>query len=220
MWVPVGKIYTNASKATTTITLDRYSFSSTGKPSKFTSTAFIEETKEEDTKNGYENTAAIDINAFKNSVSKNSGYYIGRYEAKVVSSNSNTYAIKDGMTDFHNMTQQKAASMARNLYSNKNFVSDLVNSYAWDTAIVYIQNCSGDTDYSNQKHTNEEDVRCNIYDMGRNWLEWTTETHTTDNRPCVSRGGFKYGANWGTSTRIHDVATYQVEHTLRSILYF
>ena len=40
------------------------------------------------------------------------------------------------------------------MYSSSNFESDLINSYAWDTAIVFIQEFSGDTDYSRQAGRN------------------------------------------------------------------
>ncbi|MBR3002058.1 MAG: type II toxin-antitoxin system PemK/MazF family toxin [Clostridia bacterium] len=37
--------------------------------------------------------------------------------------------------------------------SSSGITSDLVNSYAWDTAIIFIQQCSGTTDYYNSKGT-------------------------------------------------------------------
>ena len=67
---------------------------------------------------------------------------------------------------------------------------DLVNSYAWDTALVFIQKCSGDSTYGTVVHVNDngkswgidfmgtdylDDVRCNIYNMNSNLTEWTTE---------------------------------------------
>ena len=39
--------------------------------------------------------------------------------------------------------------LARNL-GNDYVESDLMNSYAWDTAIIFIQTFSGDIDYSKQ----------------------------------------------------------------------
>ncbi len=51
--------------------------------------------------------------------------------------------------------------------------SDLINSYAWDTAIVFIQKYSGDSDYSRQNSLNTTLVntgtigneRCHINDI-------------------------------------------------------
>ena len=57
--------------------------------------------------------------------------------------------------------------------------SDLVNSYAWDTAIVYIQEMTN-TNYSEPIPDSERielattDEKCKIFDMA-NISEWTTE---------------------------------------------
>ncbi|MGN1269646.1 MAG: hypothetical protein ACI4UU_02100, partial [Clostridia bacterium] len=85
--------------------------------------------------------------------------------------------------------------------------SDLINSYAWDTAIVFIQKYSGNTAYSKQnskngsladtgERTGTTDKVCNIYDMASNTMEWTTEystrTYSSSVSPCVGRGGYCY----------------------------
>ncbi len=79
--------------------------------------------------------------------------------------------------------------------------SDLTNSYAWDTTIVYIQNFSRDTDYSMQTTLNTKlantgvnnDEECKINDMASNTREWTTEYATyireNDAWPVTDRGG-------------------------------
>lgn len=104
--------------------------------------------------------------------------------------------------------------------SNSNFDSDLINSYTWDTAILFIQTFSGDTDYSNQARlqstlarcgeaTNgtNNDVRCNIYDMAGNTWEWSTETISSSSTPCVFRGGNSYYTNYYTSDRSNNYTT-------------
>ena len=102
---------------------------------------------------------------------------------------------------WNKITQINAATASRNLYSTVN--SDLINSYAWDTAIVYIQNFSGDTDYSKQEGYSiktslantgvNSDEKCKINDMALNTLEWTTEyctgTGSSFAYPCTLRGG-------------------------------
>ena len=104
---------------------------------------------------------------------------------------------------YNEISEPNAANLSRNLYSsNSNFESDLINSYAWDTAVVFIQTFSGDADYSKQSRLQDEltttgnandnnnyDVRCNIYDMAGNVREWFTETCTDDTFPCTLRGG-------------------------------
>ena len=83
------------------------------------------------------------------------------------------------------------------------YASDLVNSYAWDTAIIFVQTYSGKTDYAshNESETTKaftatgknNDKYCNIWDMSGNAYEWTTEysTYSPDIYfyCCVHRGG-------------------------------
>ena len=118
------------------------------------------------------------------------------------------------------------------------YASDLVNSYAWDTAIVFIQTYSGKTDYAshNESKTTKaftatgknNDKYCNIWDMSGNALEWTTEYSTISYNsifgPCVPRGGYYYtdlGAALGyTSFRGYNNTRYSDSRSgLRPLLY-
>ena len=82
------------------------------------------------------------------------------------------------------------------MYNSSIFTSDLMNSYAWDTAITFIQKCTDKTNYANQNSLNDSlsqtgttnDKQCNVYDMASNIVEWTTETSNISGRPCVNRG--------------------------------
>ena len=106
------------------------------------------------------------------------------------------------------ITQKKASEVAGKMYgADKPYTSDLVNRYAWDTAIVFIQKYSENNNYANQKALNysegkeepektgtTEDKVCNIYDMASNCYELSTETSSfTDTwlgeSPVVLRGG-------------------------------
>ena len=95
------------------------------------------------------------------------------------------------------------------MYDGSNFTSDLVNSYAWDTAILFIQNCGTNSKYSIQISLNESllqtgtttDKQCNIYDMASNARELTTETFSRTNYPCVTRGGYSGNSTDYTSHR-------------------
>ena len=83
---------------------------------------------------------------------------------------------------------------------NTNVNSDLINSYAWDTAIIFIQEME-DNDYSIKKDGNGTlrntgetgDKVCNIFDMRGNLSEFTTETALISDEqktfPCCVRGG-------------------------------
>ncbi len=141
------------------------------------------------------NSTAKNIGEFKASVQKNGGYYIARRESS------------------KSMSQNEASSECQDLYAE--IKSDLMNSYAWDTAIVFIQNKdSENTNYSNKTTGNEEteDVVCNIYDMSGNMLEWTTETSSETGNPYVARGE-------STSSR-HSLSEENTNISFRSILYW
>ena len=180
------------------------------------------------------------IDSFIQSVRDNHGYYIGRYEAGDAnatadrtssSPDNNPLVVKSGQYVYNNVTQSQASSLCQNLYTGVN--SDLVNSYAWDTAVLFIQKYSGDSDYSGQNrlqntlaNTGEatdgtnNDVRCNIYDMAGNCYEWTTETSSHSNYPCVGRGGSCYDSGIFTSNRYTDGTTYADSGgSFRSLLY-
>ena len=118
------------------------------------------------------------------------------------------------------------------------YASDLVNSYAWDTAIIFIQTYATETDASSYACENKStsfaktgintDKYCNIWDMSGNAYEWTTE-YSTDSRdslfnPCVIRGGY-YDTVTGpadgyTSYRAYDDTTFSSsDFGLRPLLY-
>ena len=100
----------------------------------------------------------------------------------------------------------QAAQLAQRMYDSNKFTSDLTNSYAWDTATLFLQIYGTNGTYSrkipvseilSQTGTNTQntkDVQCNVYDMASNVYEWSTETSNYSNKPCVPRGG-NYVAN-------------------------
>ena len=250
VWIPVGDVITDSNGSTTTITLGRYDFNSDGSTTTVSS-SFTEDTAESHN-SSYGNAIAKDINDFIEKANSSRGYYIGRYEAgdatatssARTSSTSDTNPIvsKAGVYPYNYITQPQASSLCQGMYSSSNFESDLINSYAWDTAIVFIQEFSGDTDYSSQAGRNTsravqkcgesilaynldegdlaQDVRCNIYDMAGSTMEWITETSSITSDPCVSRGGNYYGTTYYTSYRISygttDSSTY---YSARPTLY-
>ena len=194
---------------------------------------------------GSENATARDLKTFIETSQKNGGYYIARFEA---SENTTTNKIesKYSQTVLTNIKQSNAAKLAREMYgevkeNNKLvYASDLVNSYAWDTAIIFIQTYSTGTDASmyasknkgptdGQKNTGlSNDKYCNIWDMSGNASEWTTE-YSTDSGdsyfgPCVIRGGSYHTAGGGaygyTSNRDSSDAANSFSYGgLRPLLY-
>ena len=179
------------------------------------------------------NATALSILNFKNSVASKHGYYIARYEASYgatdgkanskVSNSAGTSVPTTEGTLWNNITQINAAIASRDLYNN-GVTSDLTNSYAWDTAIVYIQAFSNDTVYSYQTSINtgsapsntgeNTDEVCKINDMASNVTEWTTEycAYSTGSYayPCTGRGGGYAYSSYCTSYRIYTNATNSI----------
>ena len=231
VWVPVGTIK-NKNNTTNTITLGRYSsFTATNGVYTPAQVASVENCTQEVTINtNYkelsvfragnsatdstaQNATARNLEEFISTTLANGGYYIARFEA---SGTASKVTSKYDQTVLTNITQPNAAKAAREMYgeikeNNKLvYASDLVNSYAWDTAIIFIQTYSGKTDYAshNESKTTKaftatgknNDKYCNIWDMSGNAYECTTEYSTySDPRrfcPCVIRGGY-YNTNYG-----------------------
>ena len=247
VWIPVdGSLGEDGDISDVTgnekkILLGRYTFSDkTGVPKEYTGSNYLEETQEEHTASGYENSVAQDIDDFINSVRQKGGYYIARFEAS--KGENEQVESKYDKSVWRGQKQPKASELCQNLYTT--IKSDLINSYAWDTAIIYIQKYSGDSRYSKQNSLQDSlantgkatdgtnfDIKCNIYDMAGNCMEWTTETYT-GSTPCVTRGNHYYQPEHGypplyTGERYHfglgDSVTEDVDRlraSFRPILYF
>ena len=189
------------------------------------------------------NTHAKDIEAFRTSAVKNKGYYIGRYEARTATKRTakgdelTQLTEKPGDYVYNYVTQSQAAQRSQKMYAeNSNFTSDLVNSYAWDTAITFLQAFDNRADktkpYSRQTSLNtgslaekgtNNDVICNVYDMASNTWELSTETSLFNSGPCVTRGGAYYysDSRYYTSRRSGGGSTTssQDDHSFRPLLY-
>ena len=186
------------------------------------------------------NATAKDLAGFIDSVSTNKGYYLARYEASY--SSGSTFGIGDNSayykpaskvstanstdsmsyttgTLWNFITQGNASIACRQMYYGNSYIeSDLCNSYAWDTAIVYIQ-AMGNNNYANQtdgngtlKNTGDTgDEKCKIFDMASNCVEWTTEYSTFSGtevvRPCTVRGSLYLTSDLYTSFRNDFYAT-------------
>ena len=214
VWVPVGTIYTNAQKTESkTITLGRYSNFVPDENGVYTPIQtienyetevnisedefIVENTTENHNSEEYENAIARNIGDFIESVDENGGYYIGRFEAGNV---NKLLVCKTGQAVYQ-ISQKEASSLSKNMYNDGyktgTFSSDMVNSYAWDTAIIFIQTFEEDgRSYYRMNKSGEftstggnKDEYCNINDMSGNAEEWSTETSGSITHPCVFRGG-------------------------------
>ena len=266
VWIPVGtgeNAIKKANNKTVEIKLSRYTFANDGTPTDQGDNIINSYYQELATSN-YGNATAKDIEKFKTSANSNHGYYIGRYEAGVVdynssvsTSNSNNETNWTGYTGdniklvckkeqqvWNYVTPNKASELSRDMYgSEAKVTSDLINSYAWDTAIVFVQKCGTESNSSTYsytvgessrstsapqttgtnilKATNKVDKQCNIFDMAGNCREMTTETFSISDIPCVSRGGcYNDNSRSYTSDRNYgDTSGAYSAYSFRPLLY-
>ena len=197
------------------------------------------------------------------SVGKYKGYYIGRYEVGDATSTANktlrasgasvtnAVSIKKGQAPYNYVTRDQANTLATGMKAAEGYTATtkLCSSYAWDTAINFIQKTVsnyGTSSYQGNyadttfNYTNitgasqttgapsvitptgETTPVCSIYDMGGNDWEWTTEAFSASGYPCVYRGGY-YGDTYSASPagyRNSNTTTFSVSFiALRATLY-
>lgn len=254
VWIPVGNIITDNNGTTTNINFGRYNFNSSGKETLVqlaSDYSKVTQLKTVTTDNYYFqeqlNTASVnsakakDIGNFVKKAISSNGYYIGRYElgdATGVKRDKDTndadpLLAEKGVYPYNFITQPQASSLCQNMYKSANFDSDLMNSFAWDTAIVYIQTFTDDKDYSIQTRLQNtiakcgeasdgtnKDLRCNIFDMAGNTSENITEWCSQSGNPVTIRGGcFKNDGSY-PSVRAYGLITSQMDYrSARPILY-
>ena len=133
-----------------------------------------------------------------------------------------TVTIKANQAPYNYVTRTQAVSLAEGFATKQGYKAKtkLVSSYAWDTTIAFLQKVNSDYG-SSSKEGNYRDTTfsytditgasktkarssyvlvptgqttpvCNIYDMGGNVFEWTTESCSYTNTPYALRGGFYY----------------------------
>ena len=139
-------------------------------------------------------------------------------------SQTNTITIKKDQVPYNYITQANAKTKAEGMDTVQGYITattKLVSSYAWDTAISYIQIKNSDygtnspegnyynsdsftyTDITGvlQTKNNNSDTLIptgqttavsNIYDMGGNLYEYTTESNSNESTRYVARGGDSY----------------------------
>ena len=185
------------------------------------------------------------IKAEKASVAQYGGYYIGRYE---VGKNGDTAVVKYNQTPYAEITWSTAYGLAKKIITNSEVNSYLCSSYAWDTAVNFIQNNSTAKNYatsiegfngnwnpqavkdpsgnvikpagtSQQLNTGLTTQFCNIFDMGGNEAEFTTELNPGTSETVVLRGGRYYnhrpaGFRWDNGS-----GTAYISHGFRATLF-
>ena len=151
----------------------------------------------------------------KLSISKYGGYYIGRYE---VGNKDNTAVIKAEQEPYTDIVWYQAYELAKGIGGGKGATTYLCSSYAWDTAINFIQN-TGTEKYATTRDgfnenwfdkevkdssgkiikianletklkTGQTTAKSNIFDMGGNIFELTTEANPGTDETIIVRGGY------------------------------
>ena len=171
---------------------------------------------------GNENSVAKEqIGVFKTSSTTNKGFYIGRYEAGTETERTaetdplTTPLVQANKYPYVYVTRDEAKQQAEAMYSGNEFVtSELISSYAWDTALNFIcqtneegyllattkDNTYGNIGTNTRTLTGGytvdgeiSDKYSNVFDLLGNLSEWTTEysslTLFDNSCPCVAIGG-------------------------------
>ena len=130
-----------------------------------------------------------------------------------------TVTIKANQAPYNYVTRTEAVSLAEGFATKQGYKAKtkLVSSYAWDTTIAFLQKVNSDygssseegnytdtkfsyTDITGARQTKEKNSNvivptgqttpvCNIYDMGGNVWERTTEYYSNTYYPYARRGG-------------------------------
>ena len=167
------------------------------------------------------------IGAFITNATTKGGFYIGRYEQ------GTDNVCKAGVAPYVNITRNTAKTQAEAMYNGKEEIkatTELISSYAWDTALNFICQTNADgyelatttdetkanigTGSSGKTQTGEytADKYSNIHDLLGNCYEWTTEysSYSDSNRayPCVYRGGTYDGSIYYAADRSVSATTH------------
>ena len=176
---------------------------------------------QDDINNGIDKSTADEIvkqiKEEKASIEKYGGYYIGRYETGI---ENNEAVIKQNVEPYAEIKWRKAYDLAKEIGGETGAITYLCSSYAWDTAINFIQN-SGTKNYATSIENFNENwistevkdkngniikpagtqlrlktglttAKSNIYEMGGNTAEFTTEINPNTLESVNLRGGPRF----------------------------
>ena len=231
VWIPTGEYNVSTTINSTgklTNELTRRTFTSTGS-TPVNGDEVIDSYYYGEGSTEYTSVAKEQIDTFKTSATTNKGFYIGRYEAGTETERT---AKTDPLTmplvqankyPYVYVTRDEAKKQAEAMYSGNSYVtSELISSYAWDTALNYIcqtneegyilatttDSAYGNIGTDNQEKTGiyETDNYSNIHDILGNCWELTTEYSIYTTRgvslPCGSRGGVDHRTSNFAASRL------------------
>ena len=156
-----------------------------------------------------------------NSVAKNYGFYIARYEASAYEVNGEKIACslgnKSPWTNVNYTDALSAGSKSASFFEYDGYKTTIMNSYAWDTTINWIdqsiESYSSSTGYGNYSGnirntgTTESDIKNNICDMAGNVREWTTEVYKISTSSDSTTSSYKNKSN---EEVVSETVTYRV----------
>ena len=167
--------------------------------------------------------------------------YSANWTAFRTSNNSTPKVVsKPGYQAWNYITQIKASEVSQNMYNSTKFVTDLTNSFAWDTAVVFLTTYANSdyalgnfgSDYEFKLSGDSTDVYCNIFDLSGNYAEWSTENYYyidyyTDegvyDGSSVLRGGSYIpdyiSVNYSLSRNVSQIDSCNSGITFRPLLY-
>jgi hypothetical protein len=120
----------------------------------------------------------IEYKEFIKSALENGGFYISRYE---IGKENDTAVSKPGVEVYGNITKNEALDLISNMYENIN--CKLINGYAYDTALSFIEKNNNITFYKTDVRENNNIIYSgrnsynNIFDLTDNILEFSQEVH-------------------------------------------
>ena len=233
VWIPVGeynvsKTISSSGKLTNELTRRKWANQNVvAEPTPVNGDDAIDDNYYGEGSTEYTSVAKDQIDAFKTSATNNKGFYIGRYEAGTETERTaktnplTTPLVQANKYPYVYVTRDQARDQAEAMYSGNAYVtSELISSYAWDTALNFIcqTNEEGyllatttDSKYGNidtgssgktQTGEYEADNYSNIHDLLGNCYEWTTEYSSYYNKACVIRGGIYYRSDYDSAARI------------------
>ena len=208
VWIPVGSYKTDSGEKINN--LSRRAFTETSSKEIGENEPIQEDGREYYGEENNNSIAKNQIETFKQKTIENGGFYIGRFEAGTnVERNQNDRTvlpvIQRNKYAYNYITRYEYKEQSDLLYLvNSFFTSELISSYAWDTALNFIcqNNKEGyglavntNTSYGNIGTEKIEltgnyanDKYCNIFDFAGNLIEYTTEYYIITDRPAVIRG--------------------------------
>lgn len=159
------------------------------------------------------NSSALEL---VNSVAQNYGFYVAKYEACEYDLDGNLSAgSMEGRMPITNVTFLEASDLATRASSDYDYedcYTAIINSYAWDTILEWLdesyQGFSSSTENGNysgeivETGETKQDIKNNICDLSGNVREWTTEIYKSKEMESTN--------NSTNETEVKDDSQYRV----------